>query len=148
METLHVDLGERSYPIYIGERLLTRAELLLPALAQKKVAVVTNAVVAKLYLEQMTSALHRLSVETVAIVLPDGEEYKNSETLNRVFDALIENRCERKTTVVALGGGVIGDLAGFAAAVYRRGIPYIQVPTTLLAQVDSSIGGKTAINHP
>lgn len=148
METLNVDLGERSYPIYIGERLLTRAELLLPALAQKKVAVVTNAVVAKLYLEPLTSALHRLGVETVAIVLPDGEEYKNSETLNRVFDALLENRCERKTTVVALGGGVIGDLAGFAAAVYRRGIPYIQVPTTLLAQVDSSIGGKTAINHP
>ena len=148
METLNVDLGERSYPIYIGERLLTRAELLLPALAQKKVAVVTNAVVAKLYLEPLTSALHRLGVETVAIVLPDGEEYKNSETLNRVFDALLENRCERKTTVVALGGGVIGDLAGFAAAVYQRGIPYIQVPTTLLAQVDSSIGGKTAINHP
>ena len=148
METLNVALGERSYPIYIGERLLTRAELLLPALVQKKIAVITNTVVAKLYLEPLTSALHRLGVEAVTVVLPDGEEYKNSETLNRVFDALLENRCERKTTVIALGGGVIGDLAGFAAAVYRRGVPYLQIPTTLLAQVDSSIGGKTAINHP
>lgn len=148
MEILNVALAERSYPIYIGEHLLTHAELLLPTLAQKKVAVVTNTVVAKLYLEPLSTALERLGVESVNIALPDGEEYKNSETLNRIFDVLLENRCERRTTLIALGGGVIGDLAGFAAAVYQRGVPYIQIPTTLLAQVDSSIGGKTAINHP
>ncbi|MGH8751086.1 MAG: 3-dehydroquinate synthase [Burkholderiales bacterium] len=148
METLNVALAERSYPIHIGEHLLAHAELLLPALAQKKTAVVTNTTVAKLYLDPLSAALVEQGVEVIDIVLPDGEQHKNSETLNRVFSALLENRCERKTTIIALGGGVIGDLAGFAAATYQRGVPYIQIPTTLLAQVDSSIGGKTAINHP
>ena len=148
MQTLNVDLGERSYPIYIGDGLLTRSELLLPGLAQKKAAVVTNTTVAELYLDPLTEVLVKQGVEVVPVVLPDGEEYKNWETLNLIFDTLLSHRCERKTAVLALGGGVIGDLAGFAAAVYMRGVPFIQIPTTLLAQVDSSIGGKTAINLP
>ncbi|HYA19334.1 MAG TPA: 3-dehydroquinate synthase [Burkholderiales bacterium] len=148
METLNVDLGERSYPIYIGEGLLRRSELLLPCLAQNKAAVVTNTTVAELYLSSLTAVLGKQGVEVVQVVLPDGEKYKNWETLNLIFDALLSHHCERKTALLAMGGGVIGDLAGFAAAVYLRGVPYIQIPTTLLAQVDSSIGGKTAINHP
>jgi len=148
METLNVDLGERSYPIYIGEGLLRRSELLLPCLAQNKAAVVTNTTVAELYLSSLTAVLGKQGVEVVQVVLPDGEKYKNWETLNLIFAALLSHHCERKTALLAMGGGVIGDLAGFAAAVYLRGVPYIQIPTTLLAQVDSSIGGKTAINHP
>jgi len=148
MQTINVALGKRSYPIYIGDGLLTRPELLLPGLEQKKTAVVTNTTVAELYLDSLTAVLVKQGVKVVPVVLPDGEEYKNWETLNLIFDTLLSHRCERKTTVIALGGGVIGDLAGFAAAVYMRGVPFIQIPTTLLAQVDSSIGGKTAINHP
>jgi len=148
METLKVDLGERSYPIYIGDGLLDRPELLLPGLEQKKAAVVTNTTVAELYLDSLTAVLDKQGVEVVQVVLPDGEKFKNWETLNSIFDTLLSHHCERKTALIAMGGGVIGDLAGFAAAVYMRGVPYIQIPTTLLAQVDSSIGGKTAINHP
>ncbi|MFZ5483944.1 MAG: 3-dehydroquinate synthase [Pseudomonadota bacterium] len=148
MQTLTVDLGERSYPIHIGAGLLDRAELLLPHLAQKRVAIVTNTTVGPLYLDRLTATLTGAGVEVLPIVLPDGEAYKNWETLNRIFDALLGARAERKTTLVALGGGVIGDLTGFAAASYQRGVPFIQVPTTLLAQVDSSVGGKTGINHP
>ncbi|HKB82614.1 MAG TPA: 3-dehydroquinate synthase, partial [Burkholderiales bacterium] len=148
MRTVNVGLGDRGYPIYIGEGLLARAELLLPHLSQRKVSVVTNTTVASLYLERFSSALRSTGVEIVPVVLPDGEEHKNWQTLNAIFDALLSNRCERKSTIIALGGGVVGDLAGFAAASYRRGVPFIQVPTTLLAQVDSSVGGKTAINHP
>jgi 3-dehydroquinate synthase len=148
MKTLTVALGERSYPIYIGAGLLARAELIVPRLPQKKVAVVTDSTVAPLYLAPLKRALEARGVSVVPITLPDGETHKNWETLNRIFDALLENRCERNTALVALGGGVIGDLAGFAAAVYQRGMPLIQVPTTLLAQVDSAVGGKTAINHP
>jgi 3-dehydroquinate synthase len=148
MQTVNVALGERSYPIYIGDGLLTRAELLLPSLPQKIAAVVTNVTVAKHYLGKLTAVLDKQGVEVVPIELPDGEGYKNWETLNKIFDALLSHHCERNTPVIALGGGVIGDVAGFAAAVYMRGVPFIQMPTTLLAQVDSSIGGKTAINHP
>ena len=148
MQTLTVGLGERSYPIHIGAGLLGRAELLLPHLPGRRAAVVTNTTVGPLYLERLRGALEGQGVKVVPVVLPDGEQYKNWETLNRIFDALLEHRCERGTALIALGGGVIGDLAGFAAAVYRRGVPYIQVPTTLLAQVDSAVGGKTAINHP
>src|SRR5258708_7197427 len=148
MRTVNVGLGDRGYPIYIGEGLLARAELLLPHLSQRKVSVVTNTTVASLYLERCSSALRSSGVEIGRVVLPDGEEHKNWQTLNAIFDALLSNRCERKSTIIALGGGVVGDLAGFAAASYRRGVPFIQVPTTLLAQVDSSGGGKTAINHP
>jgi len=147
MQTLTVALGERSYPIHIGPGLLKRPELIAARLPQLSVAIVTNATVAPLYLATLSRALEGQGVRVVSIVLPDGEAYKTWSTLEKVFDALVESRCERKTTLVALGGGVIGDLGGFAAAVYQRGIPFIQIPTTLLAQVDSSVGGKTAINH-
>ena len=148
MQTLKVALGERSYPIHIGAGLLTRAELIADRLPKKKVAIITNATVGPLYLAPLARALEARGVEVVPITLPDGEQHKNWETLNRIFDALLERRCERGTTLIALGGGVVGDLAGFAAAAFLRGVPYIQVPTTLLAQVDSAVGGKTAINHP
>ena len=148
MQTLSVALGERSYPIHVGTGLLDRADLIVPFLVQKKAAVVTNPTVAPLYLERIAGALAREGVEVVRIFVPDGEEHKDWRTLNGIFDALLEQRCARDTTIIALGGGVIGDLAGFAAATYQRGVPLVQIPTTLLAQVDSSVGGKTAINHP
>jgi 3-dehydroquinate synthase len=148
METLNVALGSRSYPIHIGAGLLARAELIVDKLPQKSAAIITNTTVAPLYLAALRGALEARGVGVVSVALPDGEAYKSWDTLNRIFDALLEHRCERGTALIALGGGVIGDLAGFAAAVYRRGVPYIQVPTTLLAQVDSAVGGKTAINHP
>jgi 3-dehydroquinate synthase len=148
MQTLIVDFKERSYPILIGSNLLDAPALIVPHLAQQRVAVVTNSTVAPLYLERLSQGLAQHGVDVLPIVLPDGEQYKNWETLNLIFDALLGNRCERKTTLIALGGGVIGDLTGFAAATYLRGVPFIQIPTTLLAQVDSSVGGKTGINHP
>lgn len=148
MRTLTVDLNHRSYPIHIGTNLLGRAELLLPTLAQKRAAIVTNTTVAPLYLDALKRTLDDAGIATFSIILPDGERYKNWETLNLIYDALLENRCERSTTVIALGGGVIGDITGFAAATYLRGVPFIQIPTTLLSQVDSSVGGKTGINHP
>lgn len=148
MQTLTVHLGDRSYPIHIGEHLLRQPELILPHLPQKRVAIVTNTTVAPLYLDTLTAGLQKNGVAVLPVVLPDGEQYKNSDTLNQIYDALLRHRCERKTTLIALGGGVIGDLTGFAAATYLRGVPFIQVPTTLLAQVDSSVGGKTGINHP
>lgn len=147
MQTLRVALGERSYPIHIGTGLLDRADLILPCLAEKRVAVVTNTTVAPLFLERIAAALAGAGVAAIRIVVPDGEEHKDWPALTAIFDALLEHRCDRHITLVALGGGVIGDLAGFAAATYQRGVAYIQVPTTLLAQVDSSVGGKTAINH-
>ena len=148
MQTLKVSLAERSYPIHIGADLLSRGDLLLPHLKQKKALVVTNTTVAPLYLERLMVTLGDLGVSALSVVLPDGERYKTWETLNQIFDALLASHCERSTTLVALGGGVIGDMGGFAAACYQRGMPFIQVPTTLLSQVDSSVGGKTAINHP
>ena len=148
VDTLQVALGERSYPIHIGAGLLARPELIVPHLAQPRAVIVTNPTVGALYLEVLSSALARAGVATAAVTVPDGEAYKNWQTLNAIFDALLENRCERKTALIALGGGVVGDLAGFAAAVYLRGVPFLQIPTTLLAQVDSSVGGKTGINHP
>ncbi len=148
MQTLTVDLGDRSYPIHIGAGLLDQAGLILPHLAQKRAVVVTNTTIAPLYLERLTSTLAAAGVAATSVVLPDGEAYKNWETLNLIFDALLTQRAERKTTLIALGGGVIGDMTGFAAACYQRGMPFIQIPTTLLSQVDSSVGGKTGINHP
>ena len=152
MKTITVELAsaanERSYPILIGAGILDQPDLILPYLPRKRVAIVTNTTVAPLYLERLRRGLESHGVAAVTIVLPDGEEHKNWQTLNLIFDALLSNRCERSTAVIALGGGVIGDLAGFAAATYLRGVPFIQVPTTLLAQVDSSVGGKTGINHP
>jgi len=148
IQTLTVSLAERSYPILVGAGLIDDGRAVARQLGRPRAAVVTNEVVAPLYLDRMRAALAKQGVETFPVVLPDGEAHKDWQTLNRVFDALLGARCERSTTIVALGGGVIGDLAGFAAATYQRGVPFIQVPTTLLAQVDSSVGGKTAINHP
>ena len=148
MQTLEVSLGDRSYPIHIGRGLLAQADLLLPHLKRKQVAIVSNTTVAPLYMQTLVNTLTQAGVQVIQIVLPDGEAYKNSETLNLIYDALLENRCERSTTLIALGGGVIGDLTGYAAATYLRGVPFIQIPTTLLSQVDSSVGGKTGINHP
>lgn len=147
-KTLNVALEERSYPIHIGSNLLGDSDLLSKYLVSKQVAVVTNTTVAPLYLQQLVSAFKKAGINTVDIILPDGEQYKNSETLNKIYDALLAARCDRSTTLIALGGGVIGDLTGYAAATYLRGVPFIQVPTTLLSQVDSSVGGKTGINHP
>ncbi len=148
MHTVHVALADRSYPIYIGEQLLGRGDLLTQHLPQKRVALITDTTLATLYLDTLANALAAAGVSVTPVVVPAGEQHKNWHTLNSVFDALLANRCERKTALIALGGGVIGDLAGFAAATYLRGVPFIQIPTTLLAQVDSSVGGKTAINHP
>ncbi len=130
MQSLHVSLGDRTYPIHIGQGLLKQAQLILPHLKRKHVAIVTNTTVAPLYLEELTQALQEQGVSVIPIVLPDGEAYKNSETLNTIYDALLQNHCERSTTLIALGGGVIGDLTGYAAATYLRGIPFIQIPTT------------------
>jgi len=148
MRTLSVALGERSYPIHVGSGLLSEPGLILPLLPQKRVAIITNETIAPLYLAPLVEAFKSAGVEVLCVVLPDGEEHKTWQTLNLIFDALIEHRCERRTTLIALGGGVVGDMTGFAAATWQRGAPFIQVPTTLLAQVDSSVGGKTAINHP
>lgn len=146
MRTLTVDLAERSYPIHIGTDLLRQSQLFTPHIVGRKVAIVTNTTVAPLYLQQLREALH--DYELTEIILPDGESYKNWETLQLIFDALLRDKHDRKTTLIALGGGVIGDMTGFAAACYQRGVNFIQVPTTLLSQVDSSVGGKTGINHP
>jgi len=148
MHTLNVELGARSYPIHIGAGLIDRVELIEPHLRTRKAAIVTNDVVGPLYLERLRAGLTRAGVQTVPIILPDGEVHKEWRVLNTIFDALLREHCERSTTLIALGGGVVGDMGGFAAACYQRGMPFIQVPTTLLAQVDSSVGGKTAINHP
>jgi shikimate kinase / 3-dehydroquinate synthase len=148
MQTVDVTLADRRYPIYIGEKLLQHGDLLARHLPQKRVALVTDTNLAPLYLDAVISALKACGIAVTPIVISAGESQKNWQTLNSVFDALLLNRCERKTALVALGGGVIGDLTGFAAATFLRGVPFIQMPTTLLAQVDSSVGGKTAVNHP
>ncbi len=148
METLRVELGTRSYPIHIGPGALDAAELYRPHLGHGGVAVLTNPVVAPFYLERVKSALARAGARaSVEVLVEDGEQAKSWGSLERVFDALLGARLGRDGVIVALGGGVVGDLAGFAAAVFQRGIPFVQVPTTLLAQVDSSVGGKTAVNH-
>jgi 3-dehydroquinate synthase len=145
---LNVDLGERSYPISIGPALLGDASLLARYCGGDKVAIVTNTTVAPLYLAPVEAGLKAAGKSVMTVVLPDGEEHKNWSSLMQIFDTLLANKADRKTTLVALGGGVIGDLTGFAAASYMRGVDFIQVPTTLLSQVDSSVGGKTGINHP
>lgn len=145
MKTLHLDLGARSYPIHIGSALLGDGALLAPHIAGARVAIVTNTTVAPLYLAPVRDSLARY--RPVPIVLPDGEQHKTLDVLNQIFTALLSEHCDRRTTVIALGGGVVGDMAGFAAACYQRGVPFIQIPTTLLAQVDSSVGGKTGVNH-
>lgn len=145
LRELSVELGERSYPIFIGQNLLGTCDL-SRFVGGSQVMLVTNETVAPLYLESAKGCFPGKRIDTV--VLPDGEKYKDWQTLNRIFDALLERRHTRKTTLAALGGGVVGDMAGFAAACYQRGVPFIQIPTTLLSQVDSSVGGKTGINHP
>lgn len=143
-----VSLAERSYPIVIGRGVATDSPLIARHLRPGRAALVTSEVVGALYLEPVVAALAAAGIEAEPIVLPDGEQHKNWQVLNTVFDHLIARRCDRRTPVIALGGGVIGDMAGFAAATWQRGVPFVQIPTTLLAQVDSSVGGKTAINHP
>ncbi len=144
MRTLTVELGERSYPIHIGRRLIDRADLLAPHIRSRQVMLVSNATVAPLYLAELRQALADFEVHTR--VIPDGESYKTLATAEGIIDAMLAVPCDRSVTVVALGGGVVGDMAGFVAGCYQRGVPFIQVPTTLLAQVDSSVGGKTAVN--
>lgn len=148
IQTLKVELAERSYPIHIGCGLLAKPDLFFGHIGQNRVVVVTNTTVAPLYLATLRSTLESGGILALPVILPDGEKFKTWETLNLIFDALLGNHCERNTPLIALGGGVIGDMSGFAAACYQRGMPFIQIPTTLLSQVDSSVGGKTAINHP
>jgi 3-dehydroquinate synthase len=148
MQTLNVGLAERSYPIHIGSGLQSHVELLLPHIPRKRTVIVSNTTVAPLYLQQLVEGLSSNGVQVQSIILPDGEQYKSGESLNVIYDALLSARSERSTPLIALGGGVIGDITGYAAATYLRGVPFIQIPTTLLSQVDSSVGGKTGINHP
>lgn len=145
MQTLTVALGERSYPIHIGPSLLSQPDLLRPHIHGKQVLVVSNETVAPFYLATLQQSLQDYQVDVV--ILPDGEQYKTLSTLNQIFDAALEKRHSRTTTLIALGGGVVGDMCGFAAAAYQRGVNFIQIPTTLLSQVDSSVGGKTGVNH-
>lgn len=145
MNKIYVELGDRRYPIYIGTGLLSEANLLLQHIDSHQVAIVTNETIAPLYLEQVIANLNGKRVET--IILPDGEQFKTLEITTRIFDQLLTGKFSRNSTLIALGGGVIGDVGGFAAACYQRGISFIQIPTTLLAQVDSSVGGKTGVNH-
>ncbi|BAW81134.1 3-dehydroquinate synthase [Candidatus Nitrosoglobus terrae] len=146
MITVAIDLQERSYPIYIGCGLLAQSHLLAAHITGSEVAIVTNETIAPLYLDQLLKGLK--GYRCAEVILPDGEQYKTLEILTQVFDALLTATFSRRCTLIALGGGVIGDMAGFAAACYQRGVAFIQIPTTLLAQVDSSVGGKTGVNHP
>ena len=148
MKTLEVDLGNRSYPIYIGSDLIDQPELFSACKKATSVYIVTNTTVAPLYAERLTKTLEKLDKPVRTIILPDGESYKDWKNLQLIFDDLLKFGADRQAMLVALGGGVIGDMTGFAAASFMRGIRFIQVPTTLLAQVDSSVGGKTGINHP
>ena len=148
MNTLTVELGKRSYPIYIGSDLIHQAALFHPHLTGEVVFIVTNSTVAPLYADALKKTLEQLKKQVRLVVLPDGESYKDWAHLQTIFDALLQGGADRDSAIIALGGGVVGDMAGFAAASFMRGIRFIQVPTTLLAQVDSSVGGKTGINHP
>jgi 3-dehydroquinate synthase len=145
MKILNVDLGDRSYPIYIGKDLLQDKKIITSHIKTKTICIVSNTTVSKLYLENLKNLLDDYQV--VEAIIDDGEEFKNYDSLNHIYTTLLENKCNRDTTILALGGGVVGDIAGYAAATFLRGIPFIQIPTTLLAQVDSSVGGKTGINH-
>ena len=144
--TFNVELGERSYPIFIGSGLIGKSDLLAPYIQGKQILLVTNTLVDPLYGTTVGTALSSFDLRTA--VLPDGERYKTIETVTTLFDCLLKEKFDRSCTIVALGGGVVGDIAGFAAACYQRGVNFVQIPTTLLAQVDSSVGGKTGVNHP
>ncbi|MBM3388206.1 MAG: 3-dehydroquinate synthase [Betaproteobacteria bacterium] len=148
VQTIQIDLGDRSYPIVIGPGVLQSASSWADLPRAATAVVVTNVTVAHLYLSALKQALSLHYTRVLEVVLPDGEAHKDWGSVNTVFDQLLHQACDRRTVLFALGGGVIGDLTGFAAACYMRGVPFVQVPTTLLAQVDSSVGGKTAVNHP
>ena len=148
MQTVHVSLANHPYPIHIGSALIGNADVLAPFVTGTMVVIVTNATLAPLFLPRVRDAVAALGKQALEVVLPDGEAYKTAASLDKIYSAMLSANCDRKTTIIALGGGVIGDVAGYAAATYQRGIPFIQMPTTLLAQVDSSVGGKTAVNHP
>lgn len=145
MQTLHVALGERSYPIFIGTDLLEQPELLIPYIRAQQICVISNETVAPLYLDRLKKSLAAFQIDSV--ILADGEAHKHLDTLNEIFTGLLTARHNRTTTLIALGGGVVGDMTGFAAACYQRGVDFIQIPTTLLSMVDSSVGGKTGVNH-
>ena len=145
--TLNVDLGDRSYPIYIGTGLLAESDLLTRHIQGKSALIVSNSTVAPLYLNPVERSLDAAAVRHDKIILDDGEQYKTLDSVNRIIDVLLRQRHDRRSTVIALGGGVIGDIGGFAASIYQRGVNFIQMPTTLLSQVDSSVGGKTGVNH-
>ena len=147
MHTLHVDLGERSYPVYIGRDLFADSQLLAQHVSGSQVVLVSNETVAPRYLDRVRSTVAGRELIT-EVILPDGEQFKTLETLSSIFDQVMAEGHNRSTTFIAVGGGVVGDITGFAAACYQRGVNFIQIPTTLLAQVDSSVGGKTAVNHP
>lgn len=146
MQTLTVELGERSYPIYIGSGLLKKAELLTPFIQGKSTITVSNETIAPLYLKTVQQNLE--GFKNSQVILPDGEQFKTLQVLDQIYSGMLESHCDRRTTLIALGGGVVGDMGGFAAASYQRGVNFIQVPTTLLSMVDSSVGGKTGVNHP
>jgi len=148
MQSVRVALGERSYWIHAGPGAMAHPQHLRAAVAGTRAALVTNTVVGPLYADRLEQALQAQGTAVLRITLPDGEAHKTWDSLNTIYDAMLNARCDRSTTVIALGGGVVGDVAGFAAATYMRGAPLVQVPTTLLSQVDSSVGGKTAVNHP
>ena len=149
MQTLTVALGARSYPIYIGAGTLRDAgSLLSPLLAAPRAVVISNPVIAKAWLTPLRGGLAAAGIASETLLIPDGETHKTWDTLHDVLTRLLEQKAERSTTIIALGGGIVGDVAGFAAAIYQRGMPFVQIPTTLLAQVDSSVGGKTGVNHP
>ena len=147
MKKINIQFDERSYPIYIGEGLISNYELISQHISSKKTAIITNDTVADIYLKTLMDTLspHK---EVISIILPDGESYKSKDSLDVIYTQLLQNKADREITLIALGGGVIGDITGFAAATYMRGVSFIQIPTTLLSQVDSSVGGKTGINHP
>ncbi len=149
LRTVSVSLGDNSYPIYIGSGVLTQADLLATHIETQQIAIVTNRVVAELYLARLENSLRRNhpQLQLQIILLPEGESNKNQDTLNLIYDRLIEKKFSRDCLLIALGGGIVGDITGYAAASYQRGVKFIQIPTTLLAQVDSSVGGKTGINH-
>lgn len=147
MKTINIQFDERSYPIYIGEGLISNYELISQHILGKKVAIITNETVADIYLKTLIDTLSSHK-ELISIILPDGESYKSKDSLDSIYAQLLQNKADREITLIALGGGVIGDITGFAAATYMRGVNFIQIPTTLLSQVDSSVGGKTGINHP
>ena len=146
--TLTLDLGDRSYPVYIGAELLAEARLLINHIRGKSALVVSNTTVAPLYLAKVQATLDAHSIRHDCIILDDGEQHKTIATVEKIIDSLLQQRHDRQTTLIALGGGVVGDITGFAASIYQRGVDYIQIPTTLLSQVDSSVGGKTGVNHP